>query len=935
MQSARSLLSRYLVVVTIVGLLVATAGIQPALAQEPEDPKQEEPQVQEEGAAYEGAVEEVPEGEEPVVFEEEIVITGFRYSLEQSVELKREAVNTRDSIVVEDIAKMPDLNLAEALQRVPGVAIVREGGEGRQMSLRGLGASFTRVTLNGMEVPASTGGLDSSGGVNRGRSFDFNVFSAELFNRIDINKSAVASIEEGGVAGTVEMYTARPLDKPGFRGAATLQGGYNDLSDTVDPRATLTMSTTNKAETVGFLFSAAYTERTSWQDGFGTVRWAKPDRDFAGNETDLSDEELHDLWYPRLPRQDSFRHDQERLGLSAALQFRPSDEFEFAVTWVHSEFDHTTNSYNSFGEFRRSGSWGYPAITPTDVTVASDGSGLYAVAGDFEGVALRTESRQTVDNTKFDQFLADFTWDLSDKVKLTGVIGQAQSDFEQDYFRVNIETFGGNGFSYDFTGNPDVAAIHYDIDVTDPNNFFIMDNERFERNQVDRKNQTARLDLDWDVDEDGKHYLKFGAIYNDRDVNSVQYRQAADPPPEGLDSIGYVFDYVDVGGYGSATDLDFVVLDYDEAKEAYGYGDGFELYRGPGRATWYVNEKTMGAYADYSLFALVGGTHSLRLNVGARYVKTDTDATGWLTSEISNTESNSYSNVLPSVNFAYDLTTDLVLRASVSRTMTRASLSSLAPAKGYGDVNFTVSGGNSQLDPLLSDNLDLGLEWYFTEEAVLGLAFFYKDIDSFISSPSTEEPLRAVDYPGVASVYPEQPELLDPSLIWTYSTAANTDGTKLKGFELVYQQAFRGLPGILSNFGFVGNYSYVDAETEVIRNDEIVTVPLEGMSQNSWNATLYYEVPKAGIRVSVNNRDDYITDNTGSNGNISHGTTGPVRWDLSAFWHLSTAFSLTLEGINLTDEAERLYTTGDGTMNLVREYNKTGRQVFLGVRFNF
>ena len=259
-----------------------------------------------------------------------------------------------------------------------------------------------------------------------GASFDFNVFSAELFSRIDINKSAVASIEEGGVAGTVEMYTARPLDNPGFHGAATLQGGYNDLSDTVDPRVTATVSTTNKAETVGFLISAAYTERTSWQDGFGTVRWSQPDGGgFAGNETDLSDEELNSLWFPRLPRQDSFRHEQERLGLSASLQFQPSDRFEFGVNWVHSDFDARTNSYNSFGQFRRSGSWGFPNITPLDVTVGQDGSGLYAVAGTFEGVALRTESRQTVDNTVFDQFTVDFEYDLSDNLRLSGVIGQA------------------------------------------------------------------------------------------------------------------------------------------------------------------------------------------------------------------------------------------------------------------------------------------------------------------------------------------------------------------------------------------------------------------------------------------------------------------------------------------------------------------------------
>ena len=919
MQSVRTLLSRYLIVVTIFGMLFATAGIQPALAQEAEEPETTEGEE---------------EAEEPVVFEEEIVVTGFRYSLQESVELKREAVNTRDSIVVTDIAKMPDLNLAEAIQRVPGVAITREGGEGRQMSLRGLGPAFTRVTLNGMEVPSSTHGLDSSGGTNRGRAFDFNVFSAELFNRIDINKTSIASIEEGGIAGTVEMYTARPLDNPGFRGAATLQGAYNDLSDSTDPRLTATVSTTNKAETVGFLFSAAYTERTSWQDGFGTVRWAQPDQPYAGNETDLSDEELHDLWYPRLPRQDSFRHFQERLGLSAAVQFRPSDTFEFAATWVHSEFEANTESYNSFGEFRRSGSWGYPNITPTDVTVGTDGTGQYAVAGDFRGVALRTESRQTVANTKFDQFVADFGWDLSDDLKLTGVIGQAQSKFELDYFRVNIETMDPDiAFSYDFTGDPNVAAINYGIDVTDHNNFQILDNENFNHPEVDRTNKTVRLDLDWDMDDAGKHYMKFGAIYNDRQVDSRDYRQRRDPSGP-LGPISYVYNYEDLGSHGSGTELDFVVLDYDLAKEQFGYGD-FELERGVGRSTWVVIEETMGAYADYSLFALVGGTHSLRLNVGARYVQTDVESQGWLTPEIPNVETNSYSNVLPSVNFAYDLTQDLVLRASVSRNMTRTSLSSQVPSKTYSDVNFTVSGGNSQLDPLVSDNLDLGLEWYFAPESVVGVNFFHKDIDSFISNPQTEEPLRPEDRLGVASVYPEQPDLLDPTLIWTYNTTANTEGTNLKGFELVLQAPFTGLPGALANFGFVGNYSYVDATTMVERADELVEVPLEGLSKNSWNATLYYEVPKWGARVMVNNRDDYITRDQGRNGNVSENTTGPVRWDMSAFWHITKAFSLTLEGINLTDEVERLYTTGDGSMDLVREYNYSGRLIFFGVRWNF
>jgi iron complex outermembrane receptor protein len=276
-----------------------------------------------------------------------------------------------------------------------------------------------------------------------------------------------------------------------------------------------------------------------------------------------------------------------------------------------------------------------------------------------------------------------------------------------------------------------------------------------------------------------------------------------------------------------------------------------------------------------------------------------------------------------------------VLRVAAGRSLTRPSLASLAPIKSYSDVNFTVSGGNSQLKPLKADSVDVGAEWYFAEQSVAAITFFYKDIKSFISSPRTEEPLRPEDYAAVRAVYPTQPALLDPTLIWTYSTSANVDGTNLKGFEVAYQQPFRFLPGFLNNFGFIGNYSFVDAVTTVNRGGTIVEVPLEGLSRNSFNATLYYEVPRGGVRVAVNKRDDYITSNTGSNGNVAEATTGPVRVDFSAFFHINETISLTLEGVNLSNEYERLYTTGDGTMNLVREYNGTGRQFYAGVRFNF
>lgn len=944
-------LSRWSAGTILVALLMVPGGPQPAVAQDAGQESAAQEKAEPEAAEAPGSAAESAQStaesaeataEAPVAegaASDEIEVIGYRHALEESVTLKRDAVHVRESIVTEDIGKMPDLNLAEAIQRVPGVAIVREGGEGRNIDIRGLGANFTQVTLNGMEVPASTGGLDSSGGINRGRAFDFNVFPAELFSRIDINKSIPASIEEGGVGGAVQLYTSGGLDSANTRASVLAQTGYNDLSEESDPRITATYSTANKAKTLGFMISAAQTSRNSWQDGFGTVRFGRPDTPasqagsgFAANPTSLSDQRLRNAWYPRLPRQDSFRHDQDRTGVASSLQFRPNDRLDIDLNAVYSKFEATTTSYNSFAQFRFLGNAGFRFITPIDVTLVPQGNGEVAVAGTFSNVELRTESRETEDTTEFNQLAGDFEFKISDNLILTGMVGRATSEYEDSLFRVNIDSTVPNAiFSYDFTRNPDVAVIDYNFDVTNASNFAVQSDGLLQKNLVDRTNDTAKLDLEWYFGTG--HSFRFGAIYNDREVDSQVFQQTATPPSVPLSSISRVFQFEDVGGFGSATERRFLVLDFARAKEAFNFGSNFQPFRGPGRATWVVTEETAGAYGEYNWVTLLKD-RGFRLNLGARFVDTETTGLGWLSSTLSNTETNDYADLLPSLNVAFDATEELVLRAGVSRTMTRPSLAALAPVKAYGNTNLTVTGGNSQLEPLLSNNVDLAVEWYFTEKAVLGVTLFYKDIDSFISFPTTQEPLRPEDRAAVAAVFPTQPQLLDPSLIWTYSTAANSDGTELEGFEIAYQQSFTGLPGIWGHFGFNGNYSYVDAETTVVRSGREVTVPLAGMSNNSWNATLFYEMPRWGSRVSVNNRDDYVTNNLGQNGNVSEATSGPARWDLSAFWHYNKHFSVTLEGINLTDEEERLYTTGDGTMNLVREINFSGRQYFLGVRWN-
>ncbi len=279
---------------------------------------------------------------------EEVVVTGFRASLNKALEAKQDQVGSIDMIVAEDIADFPDLNLAESLQRVPGVVIARDAGEGRQISVRGLGPQFTRVRINGIEAMSANGSTDASGGTNRGRNFDFNTFASELFNNITVRKTASAETEEGSLGATVDLRTGRPFDYDGFTVAGSVQAGYNDLTEDSDPRAAFLVSNTFADGKFGALLSVAYTERKLDDDGSSTVRW-QPNAgmgilDPAYPVADASKPTLAQIraaFVPRIPRFDQYEHDQERLGVTASLQFAPSDATSFSLDALYSKFDAT------------------------------------------------------------------------------------------------------------------------------------------------------------------------------------------------------------------------------------------------------------------------------------------------------------------------------------------------------------------------------------------------------------------------------------------------------------------------------------------------------------------------------------------------------------------------------------------------------------------
>jgi len=202
---------------------------------------------------------------------EAIVVTGFRRSLEAALNLKKNSVAAVDAIVAEDIAKFPDQNLAESLQRIPGISIQRDGGEGRAITVRGLGAQFTRVRVNGLETVATS---SDGASANRDRSFDFNVFASELFTNLVVHKTAEPSLDEGSLGAVVDLNTGNPLGgKAGLTAVANVQGSYNDLSKNLGPRLAGLLSWRNDEGTFGANISAAYFPRPArWS--WATIRCA-------------------------------------------------------------------------------------------------------------------------------------------------------------------------------------------------------------------------------------------------------------------------------------------------------------------------------------------------------------------------------------------------------------------------------------------------------------------------------------------------------------------------------------------------------------------------------------------------------------------------------------------------------------------------------------
>lgn len=887
---------------------------------------------------------------------EAIIVTGFRASLNSALNVKRNETATIDSIKAEDIAEFPDLNLAESLQRIPGVAISRVNGEGRNISVRGLGPEYTRVRINGMEAIGTTGGTDNSGGVNRGRGFDFNIFSSDLFSNLSVRKTATADVEEGSLGGTVDLETSKPLDYRKPTAVISAAASYNDLSEKTTPRISTLVTTQTDDGRFGVLLSVAYEERRIKEEGANITRWtyggfnngfnnASTLPGYTIGEINDTDPETA-LFHPRIPGLVSYDISQKRLGAAGSIQFKPTDRTKISIDGLYSMLDGTRKEAQLQAiSFSRSGS-GKPQTIIRDGVVDGDNN---IISGRFDNVDMRSQARYDVLKTEFYQVTGSIDHEFTSRLRFSALGGYSSSEFSNPIqTTVTIDAVNTGNFQYDFSSR--FPNIQPGVDVSNPETWSFINGTsevRIRPQTVSNAFTTAKGHLEWEA-IDGVT-LKAGLDWRKFEYGSTERRRLSGETVINPLNSAQLADMTTLfSGFGkglnvpSGTPTAWIIPDLDAFIGQGGiYSDPLYATGGIENATARgsyitVTEEDTGVWgmAQFNLEDNLG--LPIRGDVGLRYVKTDQFSTGYRSQGTAIelvTADRSYDRWLPSLNLVGNITDNLQVRFAAAKTLARAGIASLTPGGNLNvsGGNRSFSSGNPDLKPTASNNLDVSLEWYPMSGAIYAISGFRKDIGSFAQSLSVGMPYSSLGLPD---------SLLDgttasPDDIFIVNQPVNSDGGILKGFEINIQQPLSFLPGILSNFGVLGNYTYVTSNIEYFTSasgETSVTAPLVGLSKHAANATLYYEAEKFQIRGSLAYRSKYLTAVPGTEGNAYNGTNSTLNVDAQASYSITENLKLSIEAINLTDTKNDQFVDETNRLSVLTH---SGRQFNFGVRYSF
>ncbi len=807
---------------------------------------------------------------------EVIEVRGIRGSLKQALNQKRFSNAVVDSISAEDIGKFPDRNIAESLQRIPGVTIGRSfAGEGGDVSIRGTNSELTQVSMNGNYV-ASTGWFSQAAAK---RSFDMDLLPPELVAGVDVYKSPTASLDEGGVGGTVVVRTRKPLELDSNTLFLSAEYQDNSLSDENGQGLTGMYSWKNDQENFGVLASLSTLETV------GRAHKAENYMDDGWAGAGISE----------------FAQTREREAVDLTVQYSPSDDLSMNVHYFQVDLDSANSNQN------------YLIIAGTDPTAFNDQvtgatkfspTNGFALNGNYSGAPLDDQNTRNAEmDTEVIAFEVNYTADtysINAKVGSTEATGGDGGNYNAGWVSSNSNT------STDFDMSGDNAML-LSPNGTDPSNHaeYILSSGAVTAGYRKDEETFAQFDVDFNVEWGPISNFKTGVKLRDHEFTSYSDAWTFDDSlTTGITKATFADGHFNHSGAGllSGTPTNIARADGAQLRAHYdAHKTGSSL-----------NTNSYGVIKE-DIFALYGQADfsgdNYRGNFGLRYVATDTSADyyGYVDTAKIVTEDSDYSDWLPSFNLALNLHENVILRLSAAKVMSRPNYSFLNPAASVNETTRSIARGSIALDPYRANQYDIGLEWYFNEESLLSATLFSKDIRSFIINGANES---KVDVNGDEYILREPGQGL---------------GGELQGIEGQYQQQ-------MGQFGWSANITYTEGfglQDLGADGGGIVERPLPGMSKLSYNLSAYYETDLISARVAYTYRDDFIAPSTGIGGNTAWDAHGFV--DANVTWHATENLDVSVEGSNLFEETTtQRFGEGFTAMRLAAD---NGRNVFLKVSY--
>lgn len=862
---------------------------------------------------------------------EEVVVRGVRGSVISAQAIKMESQQVVDSIVAEDIGKLPDNSVAEALQRVTGVQIARANGEASTVVVRGLPNVVT--TLNDRNIFTTTG-----------RGVSLADIPADLLSRVDVKKSASPEDIEGGVAGVIDVYLRRPFDfDDGLTVAGGLRGVYSEQADSTDPIGSLTVNNnwSSDAGEFGAMLSVSYQDR-GYMDQVNFVT-APFNHEFVTVSDTPADASAPTL-IPRVIGS-YFRYgDRNRTSANGAFQFSPNSSSEYYAEFFHVGYEQDSQ-WNFWVPLP---DWGQSeGVFPGELTEYKPGTNVAKEYVNPNAPGTITSNQAFYNSSDTTQVAVGGEW-LFDNLTVTSDLAYTKSEADNRSFILDLIFFAPQ-VTYDFSKNgsgiSDVAFSTGDgteYDLFDESNYDL--NQFFDQRSRQEGEEVAwKTDFTYDLASEGITSVDFGARLSQRTAFNQEADTGGSPNQSGAPvpltdfpgladrtPDGFLSDVVDLNTDQWLTpNREYLLANRTEIREALGYEP---LPEGPEfiPALFFDNdENNYAVYAKANYDVEVGG---MRLDgqFGARMVRLESTLRG--TSVVDGTpqpvaSDSTNDKLLPSASARLEIREDLFARAAVSQTITRPGFDQLNPSTAYFQPTPTQSfgtgnGGNPELDSVESNNLDLTLEWYFSDAGSATVGLFTRDIDGYIQEYAREEIRDGVEY-----------EVTRPQ---------NTGSGTLEGIELAYTQFFDQLPGAWAGLGLQANATFLDGEAETPPDDQGNTEmqPLQNVSEESYNLIALYEWEQFSARLAYNWRSEYFLsfNQAGDQPGNSVVVDDTDSLDLAMNYDFNDNLTFSAEATNLTDSVYNDYFGGDSSADkslYPRDTFARERTYSLGVRFRY